>query len=128
MHLDGLSMSVIFARTIDLSDARGEAFHRVPTYRPVRRFSSHVRPVSSCWWCETRAHRGSAVPATETSSVRGDWLRLLFADRWGNCHPTHCACPRTPTSNGHRPSPPPRAVVRAASCARLSSTGRRAGG
>ena len=41
-------------KTSELSDARGEAFHRVPTYRPVRRFSSHVQPVSSCWWCETR--------------------------------------------------------------------------
>src|SRR5688572_21172416 len=30
----------------ELSDAPGEAFHRVPTYRPVRRFSSHVQPVS----------------------------------------------------------------------------------
>jgi hypothetical protein len=40
---------VIFARASDLSDAPGRAFHRVPTYRPVRRFSSRVQPVSSSW-------------------------------------------------------------------------------
>src|SRR5262245_5939949 len=34
----------IFARTSDLSDAPGKVFHRVPTYRPVRQFSSHIDP------------------------------------------------------------------------------------